>query len=402
MLVETRTTRSSKVIKKYTAFLLLIIVIVVVQFFYLLERNYSTQAEIDNVHNRKVDIVMRLSKVVRERSLYMLTMYLSKDPWEQDDIFTKYHHLKLVFLELHDEMQALGLTANESVVQQKINEIINRTEQIQNDIVERIQSGGDEKIHSDISELDMPLEYKLLGHFDEFIDLIRENGTTARENVETQYRNTQYIIATISILVFLSVLYLMRKSLIQINIIESSLIDEAETLSWDATHDALTNVYNRRWLQHKFNLFQESNESTSTRHTLLYIDLDEFKPVNDNYGHVAGDNFLCGITRKLEQCIRHNDTLARMGGDEFAILLENCEVDKAIEIADCLVKRVDEFFLQVDGKKVSIAGCSIGIKAFNSTEITFAELIKQADSACYEAKKKGKNQSFVFQSQSSR
>lgn len=189
----------------------------------------------------------------------------------------------------------------------------------------------------------------------------------------------------------------MRRSIKQVRKIELNLIDEAETMSWDATHDALTNVYNRRWLQHKFNSFQDSEESNSTKHSILYVDLDEFKPVNDNFGHVVGDSFLCGVTRELERCIRHNDTLARMGGDEFAILLENCDVEKAKEIADCLVKRVDKFSLQIEGKKVTIAGCSIGINEFSSSSMTFNELIKQADSACYEAKKKGKNQSFIFQ-----
>lgn len=394
---ETRTIKSSRVIIKYTVLLLLLIIIVVVQNFYLLDKTHSSQAQIDNIHNRKIDVVMRLSKVVRERSLYMVTMYLSKDPWKQDEIFTKFHRQKLVFLQLHAEMQKLGFEKNERVLFDKINVIINKTEQIQNDIVERIQSGGDEKIHSDITEFDLPLEYNLLGHFDSLTEIIRINATAAREKAKTQYRNTQYLIAFVAVLVFFSVIILMRNSLVQINKIESGLIDEAETLSWDATHDALTNVFNRRWLQHKFSLIKESREAQTTKHTLLYIDLDEFKSVNDNYGHVVGDNFLCGITRELEKCIRHNDTLARMGGDEFAILLENCDVTKAKEIADCLIKHVARYSLQVNGEKIQIAGCSVGIHEFTAIATSFKDLISQADSACYEAKKKGKNQSNVFQ-----
>ncbi|MCW9031618.1 MAG: GGDEF domain-containing protein [Gammaproteobacteria bacterium] len=131
---------------------------------------------------------------------------------------------------------------------------------------------------------------------------------------------------------------------------------------------------------------------------MLYIDLDEFKPVNDNFGHVVGDDFLCGVTREFERCIRHNDTLARMGGDEFAILLENCNVKKAKEIAECLIKRVDRFSILIKEEKVSISGCSIGIHEFTSATTTFQNLITQADLACYEAKKKGKNQSHIFNS----
>lgn len=375
----------------------ILIAILIALNFYFLDRNNSTQAKIDNIHNRKVDVVMRITKVVRERSLHMVTMYLSRDPWERDEIFRKFHKLKLVFLDLHKEMQILGFAENEKALFDKVNRIVNKTEQIQNDIVERIQSGGDDKLHTDISEHDLPLEYKLLGHYDSLIEVIRNNTLKAQDEAKEQYQDTLYIIFAAAILVFIIAIFLMRRSLSQINKIELGLISEAETMGWDATHDALTNVYNRRWLQHKFNLFTESQDSSSTKHSLLYIDLDEFKPVNDNYGHVVGDNFLCGITRELEQCIRQNDTLARMGGDEFAILLENCDVEKAKEIADCLVKRVDKFSIVVDNTKIVIAGCSIGINEFISSTMVFSDLIKQADSACYEAKKNGKNQSFVYQ-----
>ena len=366
--------------------------------FFFLDRNHSTQEKIDNINNRKVDVVMGLTKVARERSLFMVTMYLLRDPWEQDKIFGKYHKLKLVFLKMHEEMQILGFTENEKVLFEKINIIVNKTEQIQTDIVERIQSGGDDKLHSDITDNDLPLEYKLLDQFELLIGIIRSNKIKAQDEAKEQYQDTLYIISVAAILFFIVTIFLMRRSLYQVNEIELGLISEAETMSWDATHDALTNVYNRRWLQHKFNSFKESQDSSSTKHSLLYIDLDEFKPVNDTYGHVVGDNFLCGITRELEQCIRQNDTLARMGGDEFAILLENCDMKKAREIADCLVKRVDKFSIMVDDNKVTIGGCSIGINEFISSAMVFTDLIKQADSACYEAKKNGKNQSFAFQS----
>ncbi|MCW8901485.1 MAG: GGDEF domain-containing protein [Gammaproteobacteria bacterium] len=397
-MTETRATKSSRVIIIYTLLLSIIIAILLAQNFYFLDRNNTTQATIDNLYTRKIDIVMSLSKVVRERSLLMVMMYLSSDPWKQDEIFGRFHKLRLVFLGFHNEMQELGFAENEKILFDKVNKIINKTEQIQNDIVERIQSGGDNKVHSDISEVDLPLEDILLGHFDALIGIIRSNAVNARQKAKKQYRDTLSILSGIAVLVCISVILLMRRSLKQVRKIELNLIDEAETMSWDATHDALTNVYNRRWLQHKFNLFQNSEESRSTKHSILYIDLDEFKPVNDNFGHVVGDDFLCGVTREFERCIRHNDTLARMGGDEFAILLENCNVKKAKEIAECLIKRVDRFSILIKEEKVSISGCSIGIHEFTSATTTFQNLITQADLACYEAKKKGKNQSHIFNS----
>lgn len=90
----------------------IIITILIAQNFYFLDRNNTAQETIDNIHTRKIDVVMRLSKVVRERSLLMVTMYLSNDPWEQDKIFARFHKLKLVFLKLHGEMQELGFAEN--------------------------------------------------------------------------------------------------------------------------------------------------------------------------------------------------------------------------------------------------------------------------------------------------
>ncbi|MCK4866032.1 MAG: GGDEF domain-containing protein [Gammaproteobacteria bacterium] len=333
-----------------------------------------------------------MSKIVRERSLHVVTMYLSQDPWDRDKLFTSFHKMKLVFLDLHKELRSLGLADNEKALFDDVSKTINKTELIQIDIVERIQSGGDKTLHSDISAKDLPLEYQLLANFDLLIEITRNNAQQAREDAKQQYSESIRFTYIIAILILFILLMATKRVLLKVNRIESGLIDDAESMSWDATHDALTNVYNRRWLQHQFDVLYNDGEKRALNHSLLYIDLDEFKPVNDNYGHVMGDNFLIGITRELERCIRQNDTLARLGGDEFAILLENCDLEKAKEISKCLISRVHKFSLTIKGKKVSITGCSIGIKAFVGKSATFVELIKQTDAACYIAKHSGKNQ----------
>lgn len=376
--------------------MLCLIAFLIAQNIYFLEKNNSMLSHINENYNRKLDVVMLMSKVVRQRSLQMVTMYLSDDAWEQDKIFTDYHKLKLVFLELRDELTTLGLMNNEKILFDQIMTIINKTEVIQVAIVERIQSGGDNKVRLDISKKDLPLEMNILGIFDSLIEIIRNNANAARKEAKQQYLDIINFVASIAVIIILIAIYLIKRSLSQIVKIESGLIHKAETLSWDATHDALTNVYNRRWLQHEFELLKDEQNAELTIHSLLYIDLDEFKPINDTYGHVAGDNFLCGITRELEQCIRQNDTLARMGGDEFAILLENCDVEKASTIAECLILRVKRFSLSVDENIVSIAGCSIGINAFLGSNPVFSEIVKQADSACYNAKNNGKNQFYIY------
>ena len=391
-----KTIKSSRIIIINSILMLCLITLLVAQNIYFLNKNNTTLSKIDEVYNRKIDVVMLMAKVVRERSLNMIMMYLSDDAWERDEIFIQFHKLKLVYLKLSEELKTLGLQENEKVIFNNMLTIINKAELIQVGIVDRIQSGEYKNVQHDISKKDFPIENKILEDFDLLISTIRKNTDIARMKAKKQYQNIMGFVALLSVLILLIAVYVIKRSLRQIVNLEEDLIHQAETLSWDATHDALTNVYNRRWLQHKFELMQEENKTDSAIHSLLYIDLDEFKPVNDNYGHVAGDSFLCGITRELEQCIRQNDTLARMGGDEFAILLENCSAEKASSIAECLISRVKKFHLNIDENKIHIAGCSIGINTFPASHSDFAEKVKQADLACYEAKNNGKNQYQAF------
>ena len=128
---------------------------------------------------------------------------------------------------------------------------------------------------------------------------------------------------------------------------------------------------------------------------LIYIDLDNFKPINDTYGHFLGDDFLRAIARCAETCIRKNDTLARIGGDEFAVLLENCTPKKAGAIAECIRTSINNCSIDYNGQTIRIDGCSIGIASFDKNLDDFHRLLKQADHACYSAKRAGKNRIIV-------
>jgi len=365
---------------------------------YFLERNNRILVEIDSTYNHKLDLVMSMSKVARERSLTVVTMFLSLNPWEVNKKFAEFHLSKITLSKLRAELEELQLVENEKIIFAEILQKLNKTESIQADIVKRINAGGDANVHADIAEQNLPHENEVLQDFNALVSIMRQNADKARNDAQQQYQQSIQIVLFFSGLIFIFSVVVMKRALSQIKNIESSLISDAESLSWDATHDALTNIYNRRWLQHKFDLLDADTVNQNINHTLLYLDLDEFKPINDNFGHVVGDNVLCGLTREFEKCIRQNDTLARMGGDEFAILLENCDANKASEIASCIIDRVDKYSLTVTDKSVRIAGVSIGVKQFAGDSAVFTDVIKQTDSACYVAKNAGKNQFHVFES----
>jgi diguanylate cyclase (GGDEF)-like protein/PAS domain S-box-containing protein len=162
-----------------------------------------------------------------------------------------------------------------------------------------------------------------------------------------------------------------------------------------ATHDALTGLVNRREFERQLTNAVSSAQSYGTEHVLCYIDLDHFKIVNDTVGHGAGDELLKQITALLMGKIRMRDTLARIGGDEFALLLEGCPLNKAFEITQALVSTVRAFRFCCDNHTFKV-GISIGVVAVTPDKQQITELLSHGDSACYAAKRLGGNQTYLY------
>jgi diguanylate cyclase (GGDEF)-like protein/PAS domain S-box-containing protein len=162
-------------------------------------------------------------------------------------------------------------------------------------------------------------------------------------------------------------------------------------LHYQASHDALTGLINRREFDNRLAAAVESIRADSNcRHALLYLDLDQFKLVNDTCGHPAGDLLLKQITGVLQSRVRGEDTLARLGGDEFGILLQSCSLDQALRIAETLRQAIRDYrFTWQDG--VYAVGVSIGIVEITRDTPTVANVMSAADVACYAAKDQGRN-----------
>ncbi|MGB5438546.1 MAG: EAL domain-containing protein [Gammaproteobacteria bacterium] len=170
----------------------------------------------------------------------------------------------------------------------------------------------------------------------------------------------------------------------------------ARKMSYQASHDSLTGLINRREFENRIKQIVENARTHKTRHTLCYMDLDNFKVVNDTCGHSAGDELLKQLTIKLRMELREADTLARLGGDEFGILFDGCSIENAREPADIIRKLVEEFrFSQED--KIFRIGASIGLAAINEDSGSLSDVLSAADSACYMAKEQGRNRIHVYQ-----
>ncbi len=161
-----------------------------------------------------------------------------------------------------------------------------------------------------------------------------------------------------------------------------------------ANHDPLTGLVNRREFERRLEHALSGCREHGVPHVLCYLDLDQFKVVNDTAGHAAGDEVLRQVRNVLTSRIRERDTLARLGGDEFGLLLENCPLDKGIEIAESLVTSMRSYRFTWREQPFPL-GVSIGLTPITPAAESISHLLSGADIACYTAKSLGRDQIHV-------
>jgi diguanylate cyclase (GGDEF)-like protein/PAS domain S-box-containing protein len=187
----------------------------------------------------------------------------------------------------------------------------------------------------------------------------------------------------------------------QEKVICSALLDVTEAhelsrqLSYHATYDDLTGLVNRREFEDRLQEVIETTHLKQTNNMLCYLDLDQFKIINDTCGHMAGDELLRQLSQVLHRCVRRDDTLARLGGDEFGVLFENCPLENAMTVADNIRQVVQEFRFIWEDTTFNI-GVSIGLTPISSEGETISDVLRRADTACYAAKEAGRNRIHVY------
>jgi diguanylate cyclase (GGDEF)-like protein/PAS domain S-box-containing protein len=167
-------------------------------------------------------------------------------------------------------------------------------------------------------------------------------------------------------------------------------------LSYEASHDALSGLINRREFEIRLQRALDAAQATGTSHAVCYLDLDQFKIINDTCGHVAGDELIRQLAQLLQSRVRSNDALARLGGDEFGLLLHDCSMADAVGIANALLKAVEQYQF-VWGASTFTVGASIGVVPLSGNFRRITQVLQAVDAACYAAKDQGRNRVHVYQ-----
>ncbi len=169
----------------------------------------------------------------------------------------------------------------------------------------------------------------------------------------------------------------------------------AHQMAHQASHDALTGLVNRREFERRLERALESARTNRVEHTLCYLDLDQFKAINDTCGHMAGDELLRQLASVLQDKVRRRDTLARLGGDEFGVLMEHCHLGEGLRVANALRDAVGAFRFGWEDNRFRI-GVSVGIAPITENTGSVGSVLSQADAACYAAKARGHNSIHVY------
>jgi diguanylate cyclase (GGDEF)-like protein/PAS domain S-box-containing protein len=171
--------------------------------------------------------------------------------------------------------------------------------------------------------------------------------------------------------------------------------DMSQQLAFQASHDAHTGLLNRRAFEQRVLHALEKSHKQGAQHVLCYMDLDQFKVINDTCGHIAGDTMLVQLAHIMQTYVRDGDTIARLGGDEFGLLLENCSLQRGIAIAEEIRESIASFRFVWQAKIFEI-GISIGVVTLEQTSGDLTDVLSKADTACFGAKDKGRNRLNIY------
>ena len=169
----------------------------------------------------------------------------------------------------------------------------------------------------------------------------------------------------------------------------------SQELSYQATHDSLTGLVNRPEFEARIKQALSNAQRIGDEHAVCYLDLDQFKVINDTCGHVAGDELLRQIAKVVRSKVRSRDTIARLGGDEFGILMEGCAIEQGKRVTETVRAAIEEFQFVWDDNRFRL-GVSIGLVPINRDSSSVTEVLQHADAACFAAKDMGRNRVHVY------
>lgn len=334
--------------------------------------------------NAKISAANAMRDSIRQRGDTLYQMYLTDDFIERDELHLKMAEYALDYRLARDQLYSYPLSSREAKL---LNQLIRQTRMAKqaNDAAadDLLSDLPEDVVRQSMSRANLERQ-KMLKRLTELVALQEHSAGDTIDEARKYQETISNIVLFLCLAAFFIALYIA-----QLVIRETG--RKNSEIHFQATHDELTKLVNRKEFNHRLQEAYNTARDNHEVHALCFLDLDNFKAVNDHCGHNAGDELLVDLTRLIKNNIRSNDTLARIGGDEFGLLLQGCSLEKAIEIAEGLVSIIKNYEFKWQGKIFHV-GVSIGLVIIDRSTDSVEKALQEADVACYAAKDMGRNQ----------
>jgi len=337
--------------------------------------------------NAKTEAANSMRDSIRLRSISLKTMALKDDLFERDEEYMRFIGHSRIYREAREKLLSKSMDKVEAEIHAMLSEATRIAQPLNEHVAELLLSGASKTEISTAIVHAAKHQEILLDLLNDLVDLERISAKRALKSANEHYfesRNVMFLLGAVALLFGLFIAFLVvRRS-----------AEQNRHIYHQANHDALTGLMNRRAFEKELKLLERRPEGSESDDVLLYLDLDQFKIVNDTCGHMAGDELLRQLTEVFTKCLRQTDIFARLGGDEFGVLLKACNIDGATRVAEALRESAENFQFSWKGKVFSI-GVSIGAVPVKQGSTSMATILSTADIACLEAKHTGRNRVHV-------
>jgi diguanylate cyclase (GGDEF)-like protein len=367
----------------------LLVLIFIVAYISLSEMNSTIRQmeELVKVTNNKIASAHTMRDYVRLRADTLNKMYLTDDFFERDEIAPMLAHYAAKYREARDTLNSYGMTEEEQILHKKLLDVSEYGFEINNIALDILMSDAPIDEVRDAMQAANDGRQDVLDQLNELVEIQNKNAQLALDERTSINKQTNKIVIIISIMAFF-----LGIAISLFVVLES--IRKNREMHFQAHHDALTSLCNRTEFENRLQYVIDKAKQKNTEHALCFLDLDQFKIINDTCGHKAGDQMLIKLSQLIQGKIREHDTLGRLGGDEFGLLIEKCSLSKAIEIAEGLVNLVKKYEFAWEGRTFRV-GVSIGLVHITNRSRDATALMSEADIACYAAKDMGRNRVHV-------
>lgn len=358
---------------------LLMVALTFVGLKHMAQVNFQIKNIVEN-NNVKIELGHVMQDALHERALGMHSIAVLKDEFLQDDEFMHFNAMGVKYLNARRKLESLELTYNEKTILTKIRVLTRDAQPYVQEVIELGMEINKDSITFDKTrELAISKQRLIAKQVKELVFLQEKQAKIALNEEQESYSNAR------NLMLLLGALAIALAILIAMFVIRH-VTRQANLLEHQALHDELTGLANRLLFQDRLKKSILGGQRQASSFSIILIDLDQFKVVNDSLGHNVGDLLLQEIARRLKNNVRKMDTVARLGGDEFVIILDSIGNEQVIKFAEKLVKVIAEPFL-LARNEIEI-GISMGISSYPEHGHDSITLVNRADMAMYEAKRK--------------